>query len=127
MPALPITTVLGEREPAYSYLSRLADRNAVDPHALCRDLGMDLKAIHHGSHEAILSLADVGGIDPASLLAWTPWSAPLEWSGLKVSASWAFGLLARCFLVLVGDIPKSYAGAACCNAGASVRSGSGLL
>ncbi len=55
------------------------------------------------------------------------WSAPLEWSSLKVSASWAFGLLARCFLVLVGDIPKSYAGAPCCNAGASVRSGSGLL
>ncbi|MER5172818.1 TniQ family protein [Thioclava kandeliae] len=72
MPALPITTLLGEREPAYSYLSRLADRNAVDPHALCRDLGMDLKAIHHGSREAILSLADVGGIDPVSLLSWTP-------------------------------------------------------
>jgi hypothetical protein len=33
------------------------------------------------------------------------WRAPIGWSGLKVSASWASGLSGRCFPALVGDIP----------------------
>jgi hypothetical protein len=30
------------------------------------------------------------------------WRAPIGWSGLIVSASWAAGLLERCFLARVG-------------------------
>ena len=34
------------------------------------------------------------------------WRAPIVWSGLIVSASWAFGPLERYFLVLVADSPR---------------------
>lgn len=33
------------------------------------------------------------------------WHAPIGWSGLNVSASWASGLSGRCFPALAGDIP----------------------
>lgn len=34
------------------------------------------------------------------------WSAPIEWSGVNVSAWSASGLLGRCFRVLVAGIPE---------------------
>ncbi len=57
------------------------------------------------------------GLEISALMAWTLprtatslcWRAPLGWSGLIVGASWAFGLLARCFPARTGDIPMSCA------------------
>ena len=42
------------------------------------------------------------------------WSAPIEWSGLIVSAWSVSGLSGRCFLALVDGIPESYAAERCC-------------
>ena len=39
----------------------------------------------------------------------TRWTAPIEWSGVNVSACSASGLSARCFRVLAGDTQGSYA------------------
>ena len=37
------------------------------------------------------------------------WTAPIEWSGVNVSACSASGLSARCLRVLAGDTQGSYA------------------
>jgi len=48
-------------------------------------------------------------ISPEGLVGLNRWTAPIEWSGVNVSAWSASGLSARCFRVLAGDTQGSYA------------------
>ena len=50
------------------------------------------------------NMADVLAMLP-DVQALAAWCAPIGWSGLIVSASWALGPLARCFPARVGGIP----------------------
>ena len=43
--------------------------------------------------------------DMVSDVLYATWRAPIGWSGLIVSASWAFGPLAGCFSAQAGGIP----------------------
>ena len=51
-------------------------------------------------------MRDLGFAKPRLAGDWAKWSAPIEWSGLNVSAWSVSGLSGRCFRVLVDDIPE---------------------
>lgn len=72
MAKLPLTVTLGEHEAASSYLARLAARNMISPEEFCGDFALRIDDILAGNREPIATLADLGGIDPEALLAWTP-------------------------------------------------------
>ena len=81
---------------------------------------------HESRWSAIMSISSKIGCAPQTLNEWVKkvevdtgqrggvtteqaekmkWRAPIRWSGLNVSASWASGLSGQCFLALAADIP----------------------
>ncbi len=98
-----------------SELSANAQRKARRANLLTRisrlvDMRNDIAHEAHnntrGTPKAI-DLADIRSrISDMCIFVNSCWRAPIVWSGLIVSASWAFGPLERYFLVLVADSPR---------------------
>lgn len=72
MRPLPLTVDLGEREPAFSFMSRLAVRNGLPAAELGADFGISFATVISGDAQACRALAVLGGVDPEDLMAWTP-------------------------------------------------------
>ncbi|MCV2893720.1 TniQ family protein [Lentibacter sp. XHP0401] len=69
---LPLTVSLLWRETATSFTSRLAARNGLSASAFCSDFGVSLRSIVDGNPVAICAIAELGGVDPEKLAAWSP-------------------------------------------------------
>ncbi|WP_162559567.1 TniQ family protein [Tritonibacter mobilis] len=67
---LTVTPFAGET-PA-SIVSRIAARNAISPRNLCSDLGLRWPFLCSGYPDQLSGLADVAGLDRASLTRWNP-------------------------------------------------------
>lgn len=63
---------LGDREPGFSYLSRLGRFNGVCAGIFAQEQGMTFAQVIEGNAEALERLANLGGIDLDALTAWTP-------------------------------------------------------
>lgn len=73
---LPITVPLQQREPAFSYMSRLAARNELSAVDFGRYTGLTFQKVLRGDPDIIIMLSSRGGINRDELQAWSP--APLE-------------------------------------------------
>ena len=76
MALLPLTVPLGEREPAFSFMSRLASRNGLSAVTFGADFELPFSDIIQGDELACRHLADLGGVAPETLLEWdarSPW------------------------------------------------------
>jgi len=69
---LSLLVSLGEREVAFSYMSRLALRNGVELADLAASLGLRVVSVTQGKVDALDSLARQGGFASEALRAWTP-------------------------------------------------------
>lgn len=69
---LPLRVTLGEREVAFSYMSRLAQRNGVRTSDFAVDMGLPRRAVARGDAEALRGLAGLGGLPVEVLSGWTP-------------------------------------------------------
>ncbi|PHP28645.1 TniQ family protein [Limimaricola cinnabarinus] len=72
MALLPLTVPLGEREPAFSFMSRLANRNGLSAVTFGADFELPFSDVIQGDELACRRLAELGGVAPAALLEWTP-------------------------------------------------------
>ena len=68
-------------------VAHVVEVHGVSQRRACKALGVDRSSVRYRSMRP-------------------DWSAPIEWSGLNVSAWSVSGLSGRCFRVLVDDIPE---------------------
>ncbi|WP_322889938.1 MULTISPECIES: TniQ family protein [unclassified Yoonia] len=69
---LPLNIELLWRETATSFTSRLAARNGLSAPVFCRDFGVPFRDIVDGHPSALRVIAELGGIHPDELAAWSP-------------------------------------------------------
>lgn len=69
---LSLVPAFKEREPAFSYLSRVAAANDVPLGLFAQDMGLSLTKILEGDEAEILKLAALTGIDAHVLASWSP-------------------------------------------------------
>lgn len=72
MGQLTHTVPLGPKEPAFSFLSRLAARNKTDIADFALDMGLGFNNVIAGKPETLEALADLAQISFDDLQAWTP-------------------------------------------------------
>ena len=72
MPLLSLTVPLGEWEPAFSCMLRLANRDGLSAVTFGADFELPLLDIIQGDELACRRLAELAGVAPAALLEWTP-------------------------------------------------------
>ena len=72
MTALPLTVEHRAGEPAFSLLSRLAERNFCSTDEFCNDMGIDWAEVIAGEPESVAQVADLSGASAEILIATTP-------------------------------------------------------
>mgnify|MGYP000144389280 CR=1 FL=1 len=72
MASLPLSVPLGEREPAFSFMSRLANRNGLPATTFGGDFDLPFSRVIQGDELVCRRLAELGGVAPDALLEWTP-------------------------------------------------------
>lgn len=72
MTALPLTVEHRPGEPAFSLVSRLAERNFCATEEFCNDMGIDWAAVLAGEPESVAQVADLSGTYTEILMATTP-------------------------------------------------------
>ena len=69
---LPLRVPLGDREVAFSYMSRLAQRNGLRMADFAIDLKLPLLAVAYGETRAVDDLAALAGVPADAMKGWTP-------------------------------------------------------
>ncbi|PHP28690.1 TniQ family protein [Limimaricola cinnabarinus] len=72
MLSLPLSVPLGEQEPAFSFMSRLASRNGLPTSTFGADFELPFSKIIQGDELVCQRLAELGGVALDALLEWTP-------------------------------------------------------